>query len=280
VIVLDPENRVLLLRYDSWHHGVHWGTPGGGLEPGEDFHAAAVRELAEETGWHDVPVDAVAVHEETRLKGPQSRFSASVHRFFMARVPVDQRPLADGLAEMHTADGITGSRWWTLAEVEAATETMWPASLASLLRELVLPVRHAGRVIVLDPDGRVLLFRYEEPRVHWATPGGGLDPGEDYRAAAVRELREETGWDDVPVGEELPAVCGWRTIWHSGRLVRQYERHFLARVLVARRPLADGLAEMHAFDGIEAVRWWSRAELETTEDVAYPTGLADVLRSM
>jgi ADP-ribose pyrophosphatase YjhB (NUDIX family) len=279
VIVLDPGNRVLLLRYDSLHYGVHWGTPGGGLETGEDYHAAAVRELGEETGWHDVVVDAVAVHEETRTKGPQSTFSASVHRFFMARVPVDRRPLADGLAEMHSADGITGSRWWTLAELEATTDAMWPTGLASLMRELVLPVRHAGRVIVLDPGNRVLLFRYEAPRVHWATPGGGLDPGEDYRAAAVRELREETGWDDVPVGEELPEVCGWRPILHADRPVRQYERYFLARVPAERRPVAD-VDGMHAFDGIGAYHWWSLAELETTEDVVYPTGLADVLRGL
>ena len=54
-----------------------------------------------------------------------------------------------------------------------------------------LPLRRAGRVIVLDPDDRVLLLRYdEEPPAgrHWATPGGGLNPGESYAAAASREL--------------------------------------------------------------------------------------------
>ena len=145
-----------------------------------------------------------------------------------------------------------------------------------------LPVRHAGRVIVLDPDDRVLLFRYEDPPpfgVHWATPGGGLERGEDFRAGAMRELREETGWDDVPVGEELPAVARWRVIFHAGGPTRQCERYFLARVPVARRPVAD-VDGMHAFDGIEDFRWWSLAELETTEDVVYPTGLADVLRGL
>jgi ADP-ribose pyrophosphatase YjhB (NUDIX family) len=282
VIVLDPGDRVLLLRYDSVHYGDHWGTPGGGLEPDEDFHAAAARELAEETGWHDVSVDAEPVHEATRPQGPKSTFSASVHRYFTARVLADQRPLGDGLADMHTADGIIGWRWWTLAELEAAGETMWPPGFARLVRDLTLPVRHAGRVIALDPEGRVLLFRYDDPPpfgAHWATPGGGLLPGEDYRAGAVRELREETGWNDVPVGEELPAVCGWRSILHAGRPVRQCERHFLARVPVSRRPVQD-VDGMHASDGIATVRWWSLAELEATRDVVYPTGLADVLRGL
>jgi 8-oxo-dGTP pyrophosphatase MutT (NUDIX family) len=147
-----------------------------------------------------------------------------------------------------------------------------------------LPVRHAGRVIAVDPDGRVLLFRYDEPLpfgVHWATPGGGLEPGEDYHAGAARELREETGWEDVPVGAEVPAVSGWRNISHaaSSRPFRQYERFFLASVQVPRRPVAD-VGGMHASDGIRAAHWWSLAELETTEDVVYPVGLADVLRDL
>jgi 8-oxo-dGTP pyrophosphatase MutT (NUDIX family) len=63
-----------------------------------------------------------------------------------------------------------------------------------------LPVRRAARVILLDPQDRVLLMRYDggpPSGSHWATPGGGLNPGEDYREAAVRELAEETGWTDI-----------------------------------------------------------------------------------
>jgi 8-oxo-dGTP diphosphatase len=69
-----------------------------------------------------------------------------------------------------------------------------------------LRVRLAGRVIALDPDDRVLLFRYDDGPPngrHWCTPGGGLNDGEDYPAGARRELAEETGWTDVPLGREL-----------------------------------------------------------------------------
>ena len=50
-----------------------------------------------------------------------------------------------------------------------------------------LRVRLAGRVIVLDPDDRVLLFRYDDGPPngrHWCTPGGGLNDGEDYGGPA------------------------------------------------------------------------------------------------
>lgn len=44
---------------------------------------------------------------------------------------------------------------------------------------------------VLIHDGRVLLLLNE--RGEWDLPGGRPDPGEDHRAALVREVLEETG---------------------------------------------------------------------------------------
>ena len=70
-----------------------------------------------------------------------------------------------------------------------------------------LPERLAARVVLLDPDHRVLLMRYDDGPPngsHWTTPGGGLNEGEDFPAGAVRELAEETGWTDIPLlGEVL-----------------------------------------------------------------------------
>jgi ADP-ribose pyrophosphatase YjhB (NUDIX family) len=141
-----------------------------------------------------------------------------------------------------------------------------------------LPVRHAGRVILLDPDDRVLLLRYDdEPPAgrHWATPGGGLNPGESYAAAANRELTEETGWDDVALLAEIQQHE--RTLVHGDRIVRQHERLFLARTGLARRELGD-VAAMHASDGIVAWRWWTLPELDTTAEVITPAGLAGLIR--
>ena len=108
-----------------------------------------------------------------------------------------------------------------------------------------LRLRRAGRVIVLDLDGRVLLFRYDDGPPngrHWCTPGGGLDDGEDYAAGARRELAEETGWTDVVLGDE---VYQWmRTMEYADAIVRQHERLFLARLAVARRELTVGLREL------------------------------------
>jgi ADP-ribose pyrophosphatase YjhB (NUDIX family) len=141
-----------------------------------------------------------------------------------------------------------------------------------------LPLRNAGRVIVLDPDDRVLLFFYDEPPPngrHWCTPGGGLDAGEDYPTGARRELEEETGWKDVALGDEVHR--GTRTIEFPFGMRRQHERFFLARTGPACRELGD-VAAMHASDGITGWRWWTLGELDATSEVVWPTGLADLIR--
>jgi ADP-ribose pyrophosphatase YjhB (NUDIX family) len=138
--------------------------------------------------------------------------------------------------------------------------------------------RRAGRVILLDPDDRVLLLRYDDEPPngrHWATPGGGLNPGEAYAAAASRELIEETGWSDIALLGEIYRHV--RTMGHGDRIVRQHERLFLARTDLACRELGD-VAAMHASDGIVAWRWWTLEELDTTAEVVWPAGLAGLIR--
>ena len=133
MIVLDPDDRVLLFRYDDGPpNGRHWCTPGGGLNDGEDYAAGARRELAEETGWTDVALGE-EVFERTLTMEYADATVEQHERFFLVRVRTDRRGLGE-VAAMHVSDGIAAWQWWTLAEMDATAEIIWPAGLADLIR--------------------------------------------------------------------------------------------------------------------------------------------------
>ena len=141
-------------------------------------------------------------------------------------------------------------------------------------------LRRVSRVVLLDPEDRVLLLHGHEPDDPaddwWFTPGGGLEGDETREEAALRELVEETGIREVELGPVL-----WRrtcSFPFAGRRWDQDEWYYLARTTqTAVEPTALTELERRSVAG---ARWWTCQELTRAHETVYPTRLAELLRRL
>ena len=70
--------------------------------------------------------------------------------------------------------------------------------MAAIAADRAPPLVLVAAVVLIDPDGRVLLAQRPEGKAMaglWEFPGGKVDPGETPEAALIRELAEELGID-------------------------------------------------------------------------------------
>ena len=139
-----------------------------------------------------------------------------------------------------------------------------------------LPIRRSSRLILLDPQDRLLLFRYqgEHKPPFWSTAGGELQDAESFRQAAARELDEETGFDAV-IGD---LICTREAVYAVAESTpaRWQEQYFLVRCDGGIPSNQGWTPEEHRT--IADCKWWSEADVQSTDETFLPGWLPDLRR--
>jgi 8-oxo-dGTP pyrophosphatase MutT (NUDIX family) len=154
--------------------------------------------------------------------------------------------------------------------------------VTELPRDLPILERDAVRLVVRDSDDRILLFHTHEitlPELGqwWELPGGGIDEGETYLDAAVRELREETG---IRVSAAQVGKPSWR---RTASFRHRELRHLQHEVVVEVRLDAPGAAIDegerldYELEDYFDFRWWTIAEVVSSTEPFYPGRLPALL---
>ncbi len=139
--------------------------------------------------------------------------------------------------------------------------------------------RPAARLLLLTPQGSILLFRSRARSGGplWFPPGGGLEPGESYEQAALRELAEETG-----LQLSAPGPCVWTRehVWQGDRLYRSLERYYRLQIPGPFDPKPQAIGAFESYMREPGWwRWWRAHEIAAAplDHVFAPRRLAELL---
>ena len=138
--------------------------------------------------------------------------------------------------------------------------------------------RRTVRLLVIDDRQRLLLFTDSDPGLPgsswWITPGGGVDPGETDRQAAVRELEEEAGLL-VDADLFLGPILRRRVVHGYSDVVIDQEDAFYACWVPAFEVSIAGHTPEEQLTMTDH-RWWRREELAGTTETVWPEIVLDL----
>ena len=99
-----------------------------------------------------------------------------------------------------------------------------------------LPLRLGVGIVVLNRDNEVFVAkRIDNPKNYWQMPQGGVDEGENFYDAALRELEEETSIKNVTLVKEIEGYISYNLpdyllgiIW-KGKYKGQNQKWYIVR---------------------------------------------------
>jgi 8-oxo-dGTP pyrophosphatase MutT (NUDIX family) len=140
------------------------------------------------------------------------------------------------------------------------------------------------RLVVLDTLDQVLLFHTHDPTYPdvgswWELPGGGIEAGETYLEAALRELREETGIEAEAARVGPPTWQRQATFRYRGERRLQHEAVATVRLAAEAPSVSGALRVGYENEDYFGYRWWPVVEIAESVERFYPGRLPQLVRA-
>lgn len=139
VLVIDEDDRLLLFltKGSVPAQQTRWITPGGGVDPGENHHDAACRELFEETGMVADDLGDPILTFDFVVDYAGGDHDTGHAEYFLLRTTAFTPSNVNWTPEEHI--DVLDHRWWSLDELRSTGEPFEPGELPDLLARFTSP---------------------------------------------------------------------------------------------------------------------------------------------
>jgi 8-oxo-dGTP diphosphatase len=136
-ILINNENKILLFKFifkEMQEEKVIWVTPGGGVEPGEDFEATLKRELFEEIGLNCKSIGPWIWTKEVLFKGKERDF-ISHERYYL--IKINNVDISFENMTLNEVTTLRGFKWWDVNELLSSKEEFFTSQIGKLFSEII-----------------------------------------------------------------------------------------------------------------------------------------------
>ena len=133
-----------------------------------------------------------------------------------------------------------------------------------------LPLRSGVGIVLLNKENKIFVAkRIDNPKNFWQMPQGGIDEGEDFYTAALRELKEETSITSIKLIKEIEGNFTYilpdnliGIIW-KGKFKGQKQKWFIMRFTGNKSEINIKTKHPEFLD-------WKWIDLENLTEIAVP----------